>query len=120
MGTRLVEYPLADGGTIVVSTDAPVPAGDVRDGSGLRGHGSGAVVEQVSETFESAVKRVQPAAAAVLDAVRSGPYPPLEVTVQFGLEMSAELGAIIATTGVQANFLVTLTWRGNPPVPDAA
>jgi hypothetical protein len=48
---------------------------------------------------------------AVLDAMRGGVDAPDEVQVEFGLQLSADVGAVIATTGVQANFRVTLAWR---------
>lgn len=111
MVTNFVKFPLAEGGTVVVATASPSLSADVPYGSVVRGRGSAAVVDQASESFESAVQKVQPAAVALLRAVSSGPRPPSEVTVEFGLEMSAELGAVIASTAVQANFTVTLTWR---------
>lgn len=72
---------------------------------------SHAVVTQAAESFESVVQKVQPAAVAVLDAVRSGPRPPSEMTVEFGLDKSADPGAVIASTAVQANFEDPVTWR---------
>ena len=110
MADNLVQFPLADGGSVVVATSRP-GGGQDPYGPILRGRVSEAVVTQASESFESVVKRVQPAAVAVLDAARSGPRPPSEVTVEFGIEMSADLGAVIASTAVQANFKVTITWQ---------
>jgi hypothetical protein len=110
MVTQLVEFPLGDGGSIVVASNAPET--DASPGPVFRGGGrTEAVVTRASESFESVVQRAQPAAVAVLDAVRSGPNPPTEVRVEFGLQLSADLGAVIASTAVQANFTVTLTWR---------
>lgn len=86
------------------------PHGDV-----VRGRAPDAVVTQASESFESIVQKVQPAAVALLEAIRSGPRPPSRVTVEFGLDMSADLGAVIASTAVQANFKVTITWRRDGP-----
>jgi hypothetical protein len=37
--------------------------------------------------------------------------PPDEIEVEFGLKMSAEAGAVVAATGLEANYRVTLTWR---------
>jgi hypothetical protein len=68
-------------------------------------------MERVETSFESALRTVRPAAVAVLDVMRSGVEAPDEVVVEFGVQLSAEAGAIIAASGVQANFKVTLTWR---------
>ena len=110
MGVNLVEFPLGDGGSVVVAASGP-SNGQGAYGPVLRGRVSEAVVTQASESFETVVQRLQPAAAAVLDAARSGPQTPSEVTVEFGIEMSADLGAVIASTAVQANFKVTITWQ---------
>lgn len=110
MVTQLVEFPLSDGGSIVVASNAP--DADASSGPVFRGGGrTDAVLTRAGESFESVVQRAQPAAVAVLDAVRSGPHPPAEVKVEFGLQLSADFGAVIASTAVQANFTVTLTWR---------
>ncbi|WP_374975785.1 CU044_2847 family protein [Microbacterium trichothecenolyticum] len=110
MVANLVEFPLSDGGSVVIVSGGP-GSGQDPPGPVLRGRVSEAVVTQASESFETVVQRVQPAATAVLDAARSGPHPPSEVTVEFGIEMSADLGAVIASTAVQANFKVTITWQ---------
>ena len=110
MVANLVEFPLSEGGSVVVASVGPGAAHHPY-GPVLRGRVSEAVVTQASESFETVVQRVQPAATAVLDAARSGPHPPSEVTVEFGIEMSADLGAVIASTAVQANFKVTITWQ---------
>ena len=110
MGTNLVEFPLGDGGSVIIAAGGP-NSGHDPDGPVLRGRVSEAVVTQASESFETVVQRVQPAATALLDAIRSGSHPPSEVTVEFGIEMSADLGAVIASTAVQANFKVCITWQ---------
>jgi hypothetical protein len=39
---------------------------------------------------------------------------PDEIVVSFGVSISAELGAFIASTSAAANFSVSLTWRPSP------
>jgi hypothetical protein len=36
---------------------------------------------------------------------------PDEVEIKFGVKLDAEVGALIARTGVQGQFEVKLTWR---------
>jgi hypothetical protein len=57
---RLVEFPLEDGGSILVEVDA---AGPVTRGLGDRR----GLTEQAQQTFEQAVTRVQPAAQALVN-----------------------------------------------------
>jgi Trypsin-co-occurring domain 1 len=111
---RLVEFPLEDGGSVLVQVEADA-AGPVTRGLGDR-HG---VTEQARQTFEQAVARVQPAAQALVGRLRAVADAPEEIGVEFGLELSAEAGAFIAAASSTANFRVTLTWRrAQPPQSD--
>lgn len=110
MVANLVEFPLEGGGSVVVSTGAPNGRGDAAYGEVVRGQRASVVVDRANASFESVIRKAQPAALAVLNAVSSGSRPPHEVTVEFGIEMSADMGAVIASTAVTANFTVTLKW----------
>lgn len=66
---------------------------------------------QVVQRFETAMAKVRPAASAVIDSLRNMVHSPDEVQVEFGIKMSAEAGAIIASSGLEANFKVALKWK---------
>jgi|SRR5215218_4964219 len=114
--SRLVEFPLQDGGTVLVQVD------EAAAGPATRGLGDRRLVtEQAHQTFEQAITRVQPAAQALISRLRALADAPDEVGVEFGLELSAEAGAFIASASSTANFKVTLTWRRpSPPAAAAA
>jgi hypothetical protein len=40
---------------------------------------------------------------------------PDEVGVEFGVQLSAQTGAFIASVAAEANFKVSLTWRRQEP-----
>ena len=107
---KLVEFGLADGGSVLIE----VP-GESRVGSGpvLRGLGASDVPERAQRTFEEAVERVQPAVAAVIGRLRAMAEEPAEVHLEFGLDLHAEVGAFISAS-TTANFTVALTWRRAP------
>jgi len=63
------------------------------------------------------VDRVQPATEALIARFRSMSRPPDEVSVSFGLAVTAEAGAVITAAGASANFSVSMTWRA-PPRPE--
>jgi hypothetical protein len=108
--TRLVEFPLRDGGSVLVQVD------DVAAGPVTRGLRDRSVVsEQAQHTFEDAIGRVQPAAQSLVSRLRALADAPDEVGLEFGLELSAEAGAFIASASSTANFKVTLTWRRDHP-----
>lgn len=103
---RLVEFPLQDGGTVLVQVDEAPP------GPATRGLGNRHVVtEQAQQTFEDAIARIQPAAQALISRLRALTDAPDEVGVEFGLELSAEAGAFIASASTTANFKVSLAWH---------
>ena len=101
---RLVEFPLEDGGSILVEVDVPEEPGMV---PAARGE----VVQRAQQTFETALDRVRPAAQAIIGKLRDLHDPPDEIEVEFGLKMSAEAGALVAAAGAEANYKVTLTWK---------
>jgi hypothetical protein len=104
---RLVEFPLEDGGTVLVQVDERTAQGPVTRGWADRS----AVTDHAEQTFEQAISRVQPAAQALISRLRRLADAPEEVVVEFGLELSAEAGAFIASASTAANFKVSLTWR---------
>ena len=107
--TRYAAFPMDGGGTIVVEVDGSSDwtSGDRPTTRGLSG---GALIEQTETSFGEALARIQPAAAELLTSFRSAADPPDEVEVEFGIQMSADLGAFIAKASAGANFKVTLHW----------
>jgi Trypsin-co-occurring domain 1 len=111
----LVEFPLEGGGTVFVDVDEPDRRLDrepVR-GDVTRGLGRRDIITSTGETFEAALARIQPAATAALGSLRSLQERPEEIEIEFGIRLSAEMGAIVARTAGEANFRVTLRWRSD-------
>jgi Trypsin-co-occurring domain 1 len=110
--TRLVEFPLQTGGVVVVEVDEP-PKDDetvVRRGIGQRGRPA-EVASRAGETLEAAIERIQPAASAMVERLRNTADVPEEIEIEFGIRLSAEVGAIVAHTAAEANFRITLRWK---------
>lgn len=113
---RVVEFPSESGGVVAVE----VTTSTGREGAVMRGMRDNTVTERAQLTFEQAVGRVQPVAEALVSRLRATSRPPDELTVSFGLQLSAEAGAVIAAASTTANFSVSLTWRAAAEVPDTA
>ena len=103
---RLIEFPLQQGGTMVVDVDEPEPAGGVVKASAKPGE----VAEKAKETLEDALDKIKPAAQSIIDKLRGLTDEPDEIGVEFGIKLNAGAGAIIASAGVEANYKVTLKW----------
>jgi len=104
---RLVEFPLNQGGSILVEVDGPSTGAVTR---GL-GKDRSSLVEEADKTFEDATAAVTPAAKSLIARLRSIDDPPDEVAIQFGVQLSAQTGAFIASVAAEANFKVSMTWR---------
>jgi hypothetical protein len=104
---RLVEFPLDHGGSVLIEIDEP-PAGLTTRGLGKD---RSSVIEEADKTFEEATAAVTPAARSLITRLRSIEDPPDEVTIEFGVQLSAQTGAFIASVAAAANFRVSLIWR---------
>ena len=113
MGKRLVEFTLEDGSTVLVQAEDGTAAGGYGGGEVTRGWGDRdeRVVVRAQQSFEEAVGRVQPAVQALVRRLRSVAESPEEIKVDFGLELSAEVGAFVAGASSTGNFTVSMTWR---------
>lgn len=112
---QLVEFPSADGGTVLVEVAEGAAGMPV-----TRGMRDSGVIEQAQQTFEDAVRRVEPAVRTVVDQLRTIAQSPDEIHVQFGLDLHAEAGAFIAKACTTANFSVALVWHRTEPEPGPA
>jgi hypothetical protein len=102
---HLVEFPLEEGGSIVVEIDEPETGGTVRAGREDK-------IEMARETFEDALNKVLPVTKTVVEKLRNMASKPDEIEVTFGVNLSTMVGAVIASASAAANFGVTVRWTG--------
>ncbi len=102
---RLIEFPLQDGGSLIVEVDEPVPEGGV-----VKVARPGEVAAKARETLEEALDKIKPAAEAIISKLRGLHDAPDEIGVEFGIKLSAEAGAFVASAGVEANYKITVKW----------
>jgi hypothetical protein len=107
---RLVEFPFEQGGGVLVEVDE-APAGPVMRGLG---RDRPTVGERADQTFEEATATVIPAANSLLARLRGADDPADEISIEFGVQLSAQTGAFIASAAIGANFRVSMTWRHDP------
>jgi hypothetical protein len=104
---RMIEVPLERGGSMLMEVEV--------DDSGQQGMvpaaRPGEVAAKARQTFEQALEQIKPGADVIVQKLRSMSSHPDEISVTFGLKMSANAGAFIAASGVEANFTVLLKWN---------
>jgi hypothetical protein len=101
---RLVEFPLEDGNTILVEVEEPELGGLVRASR------TDEVITKAKQTLEKSLENVKPAAQFVIAQLRKLHDAPDEIQISFGLKLSAEAGAVLASAGAEANYNVVLKW----------
>ncbi|MEM1167995.1 MAG: CU044_2847 family protein [Cyanobacteria bacterium P01_H01_bin.35] len=102
---QIVEFPLEDGDSILIEVDAPPQA--VNDRIGITDN----VIHKANKSLDSAMEKIKPVANTIIKKVRSMNEPADEVEVKFGIKLSAEMGAIIASGEAEVNYEITLKWH---------
>jgi hypothetical protein len=104
---RLVEFPLEEGGSVLVEID------EAPGGPAMRGLGKDrpTIAERTDKTFEEAVTTVVPGARSLLTRLRAGDDPADQIGIEFGVQLGAQTGAFIASAAVGATFKVSMTWQ---------
>jgi hypothetical protein len=105
MVTPLTRIPLDGGGGVLVeqsaaSWDGPVKAGRVGD-----------AVRELPVTLDRALEPIAEAARATLEQLRKA--RPDEITVEFGVDLAFEAGAVITKSQAGCHLRVTMAWKSD-------
>ncbi|MFF4845169.1 CU044_2847 family protein [Streptomyces collinus] len=100
--TPLNRIPLEGGGFVLVEASAGVE-GPVKAGR------FGDVVREVPGTLQDALEPITEAAHAALDQLRKA--RPDEITVEFGVDLAVEAGAVITKGRAAGHLQVTVSWK---------
>lgn len=101
-----VEVPLGDGSDEVIR----VQVREV-DETLVRVGRAGRSVARAERSFGQMLDTVRPVAESFVGRFRGLANAPDEVTLEFGVSLSAEADVVIASTATAANFSVSLTWN---------
>jgi Trypsin-co-occurring domain 1 len=101
---QLVEFDLREGGHVLVEVDGPAP------GPVTRGGRPAELVTKAGESLEQALGRIGPAVHGIVSELRSSAEWPEEVEVEFAIKLSGDANVIIARSGGEANFRISLRW----------
>ena len=99
----LIEFPLAGDESILVEVNEV-------DGD-LVAYPGQQVVVKAQTSFAEAMDKIKPVAANIIGKVRELKDSPDEVEVKFGVKMTAEMGAVIASANVEGNYEIILKWK---------
>jgi hypothetical protein len=102
----LVGFLLEQGGSVLIEVDEPSAEPAMR---GL-GKDHPTLAERTDKTFEEATTAVTPAAASLIAQLRWISNPPAEIGTEFGVQLSAQTGAFVASAAAAANFKASMSW----------
>ncbi|MDO0914088.1 CU044_2847 family protein [Streptomyces sp. DT2A-34] len=101
-----VEVPLGDGSDETIRVQIrEVDSALVRVGRG------GSPIARAERSFGQMLDTVRPVAESFVGRFRGLANAPDEITLAFGVSLSAEADVVIASTATSANFSVSLTWN---------
>jgi hypothetical protein len=109
----LIEVPLTAGGRLLVEACAD----DVPGGIDLAARRPGDIVTRARKSIEQALEEISPAIHSVIERLTA--MSPAGVTLEFGIVLGAESGAVIAKGTAEVHFNVTMSWA-KPPDPAPA
>jgi hypothetical protein len=106
----IVEFETQDGTAVLVKVSG--------SGSGdgdlvTRGLSDSAVVERAQRTFEAALRPIRAVSEGVLAELRAIPRQPDSVSVEFGLEFTANSSAVLVGATGAASIRVQLAWQAS-------
>jgi hypothetical protein len=100
--TPLIRIPLDGGGCVLVEQPGMPDAGPVKAGR------VGDTVRELPATLEGALEPVTEAARAALAQLRKA--RPDEITIEFGVNLAFEAGAVITKSQASCHLKVTVSW----------
>lgn len=105
--TQLVAIPLESGGSVIIESSQ-------RSGPAMRGGRAEDAVTTGARTLEEALGSVAPAAQSIIERLREAAAPE-SISLEFGLTVNASTGMVIASSSINANIKVSLTWQREAP-----
>ena len=109
--TYILEVPVEKGGRLLVQAGED----DLPEGLELAALRPGEVVARARESVETAINQIKPAVSAAVNELKAMSAD--EVTVEFGIVLGAETGAVIAKGTAEVHFAVTLAWKKAADLP---
>ena len=109
----IIEYPDEDAGGLLVQVTEAAP-----DGVTTRGLHVRPTMEKAERSFESTLGAIRSIADSVLGQLSGMGRRPDEVSVCFGLELTAHAGAaVLVGADCSAHIQVQLAWKAGTPWP---
>lgn len=108
MTTKLVEFDVGDGQTVLIEVE-DVPSKGVKPVAIAPGE----IAAKAKQSFEDSLQTIAPTVNAIHRRLSNLTQPADEVEVKFSVKLSGEVGAVVTKLGGEANYEITLKWKGD-------
>jgi hypothetical protein len=122
---RIAIFTTEDGGEVAIQVADEVPPEEahgtgappnltvrgIPDGLASTRGIPGRLVERTQQSLDEVLAHAMPAVTSLLRQMRGQQDAPDELEVEFGIQVSLEVGAYVAAASSAANFRVTMRWR---------
>ncbi|MGH2412385.1 MAG: CU044_2847 family protein, partial [Microcystaceae cyanobacterium] len=71
----------------------------------------GQIAVKAQKTFEEAMENLQPMITAIKERLDAINQPADEVEVKFGVKLTSQVGAVLASVGGEVTYEITLKWN---------
>ncbi len=79
---------------------------------------TGEVKNQSGDSYTQVLDTIRACATGIIDTLQGLETPPQTASVNFAIKVEADSGAMIARSGDNAQFKVSLTWKKDEPDDD--
>jgi Trypsin-co-occurring domain 1 len=112
VANKLVSFPTTDGAQILVEVD---------DKSvGFRQAGRDEVIPHALQDFEDALGQAHRVAEKAFHLLRGGTLAPDGIEIEFGIQLNAEFGMVVAKASAEGHFNIKLSWSNKDETVDPA
>lgn len=116
MTTEYIETKTKDGSTIRIEVE---PGTKVKTGFGGQVDTDGATSE-AAQAYNDTLNTIRACANGIVDTLQEMDTPPSAASVDFALKIDAKAGPLIAKSGSDVHFKISLNWSQPEPEQDEA
>ena len=108
MTAEYIETKAKDGSVIRIEVE---PGSKTKTGFGAQADADGATDDAIANVYEETLDTIRACASGMIDSLQSMETPPSAASVEFALKVDAKAGPMIARSGSNVHFKVSLNWK---------
>ena len=111
--TQYIETFTEDGTAIRIEVEADSKLGGV--GFARQTPSDDVSSDATKDAYDQTLNTIRSCANGVIDTIQNLPAPPSAASIDFAIKIDPEVGAMVAKSGADAQFKVSLSWKQAEP-----